>query len=65
MNNTITALIYLLLLVGSYFVLYYFNHRTPAPKGMEDLKADCEGCHVSDCGNHPSHNYTKEMMKHD
>lgn len=65
MNSTITALIYLLILVGSYFGFYYLNHRTPAPKGMEDLKADCAGCHVRDCGNHPSQDYPKEMMKHD
>ena len=65
MSNTVVALVYLLILGGLYFGFYYLNHITPAPKGMEDLKADCDGCQFSDCGNHPSHNYPKEMLKHD
>jgi len=58
------AIIYFAIIVGVYFVLYYFNHRTPAPKGMEDLKASCQGCHVTDCGNNPIHEYSKEKYNH-
>lgn len=49
----------LLLLAGLgalYGCLYYFNHKTPVPKGCEDLKAGCQGCKDFSCGNHPSHN---------
>ena len=42
--------------LGAFYALgYVLNHRTPVPKGCEDLKAECEGCHDFSCGNHPSY----------
>ncbi len=43
------------LLVGIYIVLFLMNKKTPKPAGCEHLEADCEGCHVTSCHNHPSH----------
>ena len=48
------GVVYLALLGGIYALCYVLNHRTPVPKGCENLKASCEGCHDFACGNHPS-----------
>lgn len=40
---------------GLYALLYYLNHKTPVPKGCEDIKAECKGCHDTACANHPAH----------
>lgn len=50
------AIVLFALLGAIYALLYYLNHKTPAPAGCEDLKADCNGCKVTGCGNHPNHN---------
>ena len=42
-----------------YAGLYYFNLKTPVPKGCEDLKTDCDGCKVLSCGNNPELNKIK------
>lgn len=51
----INALIYGSVLAGFYALAYYLNHKTPVPKGCENLKEECNGCGISSCGNHPSH----------
>jgi len=51
------AIIYIVSLAALYSILYYFNHKTPVPRGMENLKASCDGCKISDCGNNPIHDY--------
>lgn len=48
----------ILILVGMvvvYGIAYYFNHKTPVPKGCENLKQSCQGCKDFSCGNHPDH----------
>ncbi len=42
-----------------YGVGYYLNHKTPVPKGCENLKADCEGCKITSCENHPIYDLSK------
>lgn len=42
-------------LASIYALSYYLNHKTPVPKGCENLKTDCDGCTISSCGNHPTH----------
>ncbi|MBR5207813.1 MAG: hypothetical protein IKV65_04865 [Erysipelotrichaceae bacterium] len=54
MNNAIYAAIFALTMGGLYAALYYLNHRTPVPKGCENLKEECSGCSISSCANHPS-----------
>lgn len=49
-------------LAAMYGVVYYLNHKTPAPEGCEDLKAECDGCKISSCGNHPNHNERKDKQ---
>lgn len=57
-------MIYAVLLFGVmgalYALLYYMNHKTPVPEGCEDVKAECNGCRVTSCANHPSHNMDEE-----
>ncbi len=48
------AIIFIGGLAGLYAVSYYLNHKTPVPKGCENLKAECDGCKISSCGNHPN-----------
>ena len=52
----IYAIVLFAVMGGFYALLYYLNHKTPVPKGCEDAKAQCAGCRVTSCGNHPSHN---------
>lgn len=47
-------------LAAMYAAVYYLNHKTPVPEGCEDLKAECDGCKISSCGNHPTHNEREE-----
>lgn len=49
------AVLYLALLGGGYALVFYLNHKTPVPKGCENLKASCKGCHDTSCANHPDH----------
>lgn len=49
------AVLFFAALAAVYALLYYLNHKTPLPKGCENIKAGCEGCHDASCGNHPSH----------
>ncbi len=32
-------------------ISYYFNSKTPVPKGCEKLKEDCKGCSINSCPN--------------
>jgi len=57
------GVLYLAALGGVYGLLYYLNHKTPVPAGCEDLKADCEGCNIHSCGNHPTKQEYKEELK--
>ena len=52
----LNAIIFGASLAGVYALLYYFNHKTPLPKGCEHLKADCDGCNITSCEMHHSHN---------
>lgn len=57
--NTVFALLFLAVMGGLYAFLYTANHRTPVPKGCENLKAECEGCRITSCENHPIHDQSK------
>ncbi len=47
-----------IIVLGTIYVLgYYFNHKTPTPKGCEGLTSACEGCHVTSCDNNPATRY--------
>jgi hypothetical protein len=54
------AVLYLAALGGLYALAYYFNHKTPVPAGCENLRAGCESCRTSSCGNHPIQQEYKE-----
>ena len=45
---------------GFYCIGYYFNHKTPKPKGCENLKESCDGCKITSCMNHPVHDMEGE-----
>ena len=60
LGRILLAVLFLGILVGTYILLYLLNKRTPKPAGMEDLKADCEGCKDYSCTNHPSHHQKGE-----
>ena len=55
MNNIGYALIFMAGLVGVFILTYIGNKNTPKPEGMEDLQADCSGCHDISCGHHSAH----------
>lgn len=55
----ILAVLFFAALAAIYAALYYWNHQTPLPKGCEHIKSECHGCHVTSCGNHPSHDIEK------
>ncbi|MCI6271534.1 MAG: hypothetical protein MR601_01160 [Erysipelotrichaceae bacterium] len=61
MPSYIVAGLYAMCIAGIYGVLYYFNHKTPVPKGCEDLKANCEGCNISSCELHPVHENKEDL----
>lgn len=57
--NTIAPVIYIALLGGFYALGYVMNHKTPVPEGCENIKAECEGCKITTCSNHPINDETK------
>lgn len=60
-QNIIPAILFAMAIASVYAVLYYLNHKTPVPKGCEDLKVECEGCKISSCELHPSHDIKEEV----
>lgn len=54
------AVLYFAALASLYGVGYYLNHRTPKPEGCENLSSECEGCGVTSCAKHPSHDQVEE-----
>lgn len=56
MAKGLIALAYMAMLGGLYCLVYYLNKKTPVPAGCENLKADCEGCKITSCGNNPAQN---------
>jgi len=61
--NKLAALLFLAVMGGLYALLYYLNHRTPVPEGCENLKAECDGCRITSCENHPVHDLSKGEEK--
>lgn len=55
LSKLLLAILFFGTLVGIYIVLYLLNKKTPKPKGMENLKADCSGCQDYMCLNNPAH----------
>lgn len=51
----ITAVLFFAVLGGIYAAAYYLNHKAPRPKGCEDLKPQCRGCHDKNCMNNPDY----------
>lgn len=45
------ALLLFVILAAFFGLTYYFNSKTPVPKGCEKLTEDCEGCKIYDCAN--------------
>lgn len=44
--------------LGTLYVLsYYFNHKTPKPKGCESIDSVCEGCKITSCQKNPVYDY--------
>lgn len=52
-QNVMLAVGFFALLGGIYAAAYYMNHKTPKPKGCENLKPECRGCHDKNCMNNP------------
>ena len=50
----IPAIIVFVVLASFVGVGYVLNKNTKVPEGCENLKADCEGCKIISCINHPS-----------
>ncbi len=59
------ALGFLAVMGGVYAMLYTLNHRTPVPKGCEDLKTNCDGCRIISCGSHPVHHASEGDNEND
>lgn len=59
MVNIVYAVVFFAVLAGIYCIGYYLNHKTPKPKGCENLKAECDGCKITSCMNNPIHDYKK------
>lgn len=56
------SVIIILVLIVIFFVSYYFNKKTPVPKGCENLiknDENCKGCTITDC----EFNKSKEINK--
>ena len=51
------AIAFFAVMVFLYIGLYKANKKTPLPKGCEDLKEQCGGCHDTSCANHPQHRF--------
>ncbi|MDI9519141.1 MAG: hypothetical protein WBH68_00805 [Erysipelotrichaceae bacterium] len=60
-ENIVSAVIYAMVIASIYAVLYYLNHKTPVPKGCENLNVKCEGCKISSCELHPSRKIKEEV----
>ena len=63
MPNIIYAIIFFVVLAGIYCLGYYFNHKTPKPKGCEHLDSACEGCKVTSCMKNPVHEFKEGENK--
>ncbi len=50
------AIIIFVVLACLFGISYYFNSKTPVPKGCENLKEDCRGCNISSCPNRKEDN---------
>ena len=50
----IPAIIVFVVLASIVGVGYVLNKNTKVREGCENLKADCEGCRITSCINHPS-----------
>lgn len=53
------AILFLAAMGGVYAILYFLNHRTPVPKGCENLSVECDGCGITSCAKHPNHQESK------
>lgn len=51
------AALFIAVMGGAYAGLYYLNHKTPVPKGCEDLSSECQGCSINSCEKHPNQQY--------
>lgn len=60
MPNVVYAVIFFVAMASLYCLGYYFNHRTPKPKGCENLKEQCDGCNITSCLNNPVHEKVEE-----
>ncbi|MDR1795217.1 MAG: hypothetical protein LBR25_07465 [Erysipelotrichaceae bacterium] len=52
------AVLFLAVLGGLFAGLTYLNQKTPRPEGCENLVAECGGCGIRSCPQHPD--YKKE-----
>ena len=50
----IAAIIVFVALASIVAASYVLNKNTKVPEGCENIKADCEGCKITSCINHPS-----------
>lgn len=50
----LAAIILFVVLAGIAGTSYILNKKTPVPEGCENLKENCEGCHIVTCIHHPS-----------
>ena len=50
----LASIIVFVILTGIVSFGYILNKNTKVPEGCENLKADCEGCKIISCINHPS-----------
>ena len=48
--NWLWAIFLVVALIGVFILSYVANHRTPKPKGCENLKPECGSCPVAHCG---------------
>lgn len=53
----IYGMLFIIVLGSIYVLCYYLNHKTPKPKGCEEMTSACEGCHVTTCENNPVREY--------
>lgn len=41
--------------LGTFYAgVYFLNHKTPVPKGCEDLTESCHGCAITSCALSPA-----------
>lgn len=46
--------------IGLFIFTYILNKRTPKPEGCEHIGEECEGCQMTSCSHHLSHNKKEE-----